>query len=70
MKFSQILHGIAAISGVVGFLALIVAWVAGTNGTFIGFSQQHLYNDTTGLLLISIAAGLGTLIHLKLESKE
>lgn len=69
MKFSQALHWVAAVSGVVGFLALVGAWSAGASGTFVGFSQQHLYNDATGLLLVSVAAGLGTLIHMKLEKK-
>ena len=69
MKWAPILHGISAISGVTGALALIGAWIAGT-GTFLGFSQGHLYNDATGLLLTSIAFGLGTLIHLLEEGKR
>lgn len=70
MKFSEFLHWVASLSGVAGFLALVGAWVAGTDGAFIGFSQPHLYNDATSLLLVSVAAGVGTLIHIKLESKK
>ena len=68
MKWSPTLHGISAISGIVGALALIGAWIAGT-GTFLGFSQEHLFNDSVSLLLVSIAFGIGTLIHMQEESK-
>jgi len=67
MKWSPYLHGIAATSGVVGALALIGAWIATFNGTFLGFSQEHFYNDAMNLLLVSIAFGIGTLIHMKQE---
>ena len=68
MKWSPTLHGISAISGITGALALIGAWIAGTE-TFLGFSQGHLYNDAMGLLLVSIAFGLGTLMHMWLEKE-
>lgn len=62
MKWSGILHGIAAIAGIIGALALIAAWIAGS-GTFLGFTQEHLLEDTKSLLLVAIAFGIGTLIH-------
>ena len=65
MKWSKILHGISAITGVVGILALIGAWIASWNGSFIGLNEQHLFNDAISLFLASIAFGVGTLIHLK-----
>ena len=68
MKWSPILHGIAAVAGVVGALALLGAWIAG-EGTFLGVNQQHLYNDAMSLLLVSIAFGIGTLIHQREEEK-
>lgn len=64
MKWSEGLHWIAAISGIAGAVALAGAWSAG-DGTFLGFSQQHLYNDAMGLFLGSIAAGIGAGYHQK-----
>jgi len=69
MKWSPVLHGISAITGIVGSLALVGAWIATVNGSFIGMSESHLFNDAIGLLLVSISFGIGTLIHLKEEDK-
>jgi len=69
MKYTKILHGGAAIAGVLGVLSLISAWIAEIGGTFLGLSQAHLYNDAMSLLLVSIAFGIGTLIHIHLEKK-
>ena len=68
MKWSPILHGIAAITGVVGLLTLIWFWVAAWNAGINPFSPEHLYDDTIALLLVSIAFGIGALIHQKEES--
>ena len=70
MKWSPILHGVAAVSGVVGVLALIGAWIATANGSFLGLSEGHLFNDAIALLLVSIAFGIGTLIHHYEERKK
>jgi len=69
-KWSPILHGIAAVSGVVGILALIGYWISLVNGTFLGLSDTHLFNDVVGLLLVSIAFGIGTLVHLQEEKRR
>jgi hypothetical protein len=46
------------------FLALIGAWIAQlTGGTFIGLSQQHLFNDTFALGMLSIGVFLDALWH-------
>ena len=63
MKWSPILHMVAFISGVLGVLALIGAWIATANGSFLGLSEGHLFNDALTLLLVSISFGIGTLIH-------
>lgn len=56
MKRSSIFHNIARVTGILGGLALVGAWLAGEKGTTLGFSQQHLYNDATVITLISISA--------------
>jgi len=63
MKWSPILHGVSAIAGIIGVLALMGAWVATFSGSFLGLSEQHLFNDAIALLLVSVAFGIGTLIH-------
>lgn len=68
MKWSETLHWITAISLTFGALSLLGAWLAG-KGTFVGFTQQHLFTDATNLFLLSIATGVGTLIHQNLERK-
>lgn len=63
IKWSPILHWIAFLSALAGVIFLASAWMATANGTFLGFSEEHLFNDAKALLLISIAFGIGTLIH-------
>lgn len=67
IKWAPILHGVAAISGVVGVLALVGAWIATVNGTFLGFTQEHLFEDVKALLLVSVAFGIGALFHQQQE---
>ena len=67
MKWSPILHGIAAVAGILGLLAFIATGIATFQGSFLGLSEEHLFNDTKSLFLASIAFGIGTLIHLKQE---
>ena len=67
MKWSPILHGIAAISGILGFLALIVWWVMLFREGVSPFSAEHLYDDAIVLLLLSIAFGIGALVHQQKE---
>ena len=69
MKWTPILHGIAATAGIVGTLALFAAWIAAVNGSFLGLSEEHFFNDAKSLLLASVAFGVGTLIHQKQEEK-
>ena len=70
MKWSPILHTVAFISGVVGTLALIGAWIATANGSFLELSKGDFFNNATTLLLVSIAFGIGTLIHYYKEERE
>ena len=65
MKWSSTLHTLTVLVGCMGVLALLGAWFTGENGVFLGFSQEHLFNDAITLLLIAIWISLGTLIHVK-----
>lgn len=67
MKKSSVMHWIARIAGIWGVLALIGAWVAGGDGTVLGFSQQHLYYDAIVITLISISALVCALVYLQQE---
>ncbi len=69
MKWSPILHGISAVSGIVGFLALIIWWIVLAREGASPFSPEHLYDDAIAFLLLSIAFGIGTLIHQREEKK-
>ena len=45
-------------------------WAAGENGTILGFSQAHLFNDAIVLELITIAMALCTLVRMQLEKDD
>ena len=72
MKWSKILHGVAAISGVAGVLVLLLWWIvlARANGLSLMFTPEHLYDDARALLLVSIAFGIGTIIHQHTEKRS
>ena len=67
MKLSKVIHLMSLIVGVVGALAFFGAWIAGEKGTFLGFSQGHLFNDAIVLELVAIAASVCTLVRMQLE---
>ena len=67
MKWSPLLHGAAAVFGIVGFLALIMWWIVLAREGASPFSSEHLYDDAIALLLCSIAFGIGALIHQRQE---
>lgn len=67
MKLSKIMHLMSILIGIVGALALFGAWAAQENGTFLGLSQGHLFNDAIVLELIAIAASICTLVRIELE---
>ena len=70
MKWSLVLHIITVIVISIGILSLIGAWIAGEDGTFLGFSQAHFFNDATVLVLIAIGFGIGTLFHQREEQNK
>jgi len=67
MKKSSLIHGVSIVTGIWSALALVGAWLAGEDGTFLSFSQQHLYNDAIVLQLITIGAGVCALYRRQLE---
>lgn len=67
MKKSSFIHGVSIVTGTLGFLALLGAWLAGEGGTFWGFTYQHGINDAALLTLISISAGVCALYRRQLE---
>lgn len=69
-KQSEVLHFLTMISVLASFASLLGAWLAGEEGTVLGFSQNHLFNDANALLLLGIALALGTLIHRDLEKRR
>lgn len=70
MKKSSFMHGVSIITGIWGFLALMGAWLAGENGTILGFSQLHCFFDAIVLTLISISAGVCAIYRFQLEKKD
>lgn len=71
MRWSPILHMVAFISGILGVLALLSFWFGLLTGsTFFGNTPEHAYDDAISLLLVSIAFGIGTLIHQNEERKN
>lgn len=57
---------VGRICGLLAFLALLGAWsTQGTGGTFLGMSQQHLFNDAIVFALFAIAGLLDALVHAK-----
>jgi len=72
MKWSPILHGVAAFAGVAGAVIVIGWWIvlAKTVGFSTMFSPEHMYDDAVVLLLASIAFGIGTLIHQNNEKRK
>ncbi len=70
MKLSKVMHAIAILVSILGVLVLFGAWIAGEDGTFLRFSQRHLFNDAIVLQLIAIAFATCTLIRMQLEKQS
>ena len=63
MRWAPTLHWASLFAAILGTFALFGAWLATWNETFLGMTETHLFNDAQTLLLLSIALGVGTLIH-------
>jgi len=68
MKWSPILHNAAVVIIAAGVLALLGAWWTQLTGRPLwGMSQQHLFSDTTVLILLGMAFQVGTMLHRDIE---
>jgi len=71
MKWSPILHGIAAIAAVLGLLSLLWFWGAIlSGGTLFNVTAEHIHDEVVALFLASIAFGIATLVHQKQERHQ
>ena len=70
MKWSPLLHTIAAIAGVLSLAALIVFWITSAQEGVRLFSSEHAWKDVVGLALVSIAFGIATIIHKGQEEEK
>lgn len=69
MKYSQLMHLAMIVAGIVGFAALVGAWIAGFGGTgaFLGLPEGFLYTNALNLQVVAVSAGICTLVRMKLE---
>ena len=70
MKWSKILHCLAVASVALGILSFLTTYIAGEEGRFLGFSQEHLYKDAFFFVLLAIVFALGVIIHSNKEKPE
>ncbi len=60
---SKFLHRFSLLWTIVAIAALFAAWIAGEGGTFLGLSQDRLYDDAIALGVIAVGFRIGCLIH-------
>ena len=63
MKKAHMLKKGSVITGLLGVIALILAWRAEFSGFILGFEARVWYNDAIILLLIAIWLKLGAIYH-------
>ena len=63
MKKSHMLKKCSAIVGVLGILALFLAWWAESHGFILGFESRVWYNNAVVFLLVAIWFKLGAIYH-------
>jgi hypothetical protein len=68
MKISKVLHVLSVIAGIMGLLSLFGVWGNGANG-ITGYSETHLFNDSTALFLVAIWLQIATMHHMMIEKK-
>jgi len=64
VRWIKITALIGRIIVILAVIALISAWITQLTGkTFLGMTQQHLFNDAMALALLAIAFFLDALLH-------
>lgn len=69
-KWSGKMHVATMAAAALGTLSLLGAWLVGDTGRILGLDREHLYLNAGVLLLLAIALGVGTVIHLLEEKRE
>lgn len=64
------MHATMIVAGILGGIALVGAWVAGENGTFLGFSSGLLYTNALNVQIVAISAGICTLVRRQMEKEN
>ncbi|MBY0512217.1 MAG: hypothetical protein K2P94_18945 [Rhodospirillaceae bacterium] len=63
---ARVMVALGRVSVFLALIALVSAWVTEfTGGTFVGLSQQHLFNDAIALSLVGVAFFLDAYWHAK-----
>ncbi len=68
-KWSGKMHVATMAVATLGALSLLGAWFVGDTGRILGLDREHLYLNAGVLMLLAIAFGVGTIIHLLEERK-
>ena len=70
MKYSQLMHATMIITGILGGIALVGAWIAGSSSTFLGLEAGILYTNALNLQVVAISAGGCTLVRRHMEKEN
>lgn len=64
------MHTAMILTAIVGGVALVGAWIVGGNGSLFGIPQPQLYINALILEVISISAGVCTLVRRQMEKEN
>lgn len=64
------MHSGMILTAIAGGVALLGAWIVGGNGSLLGVPQPQLYINALILEVISISAGVCTLVRKQMEKES
>lgn len=64
------MHAVMILSALAGGAALVGAWVVGGSGSLFGILQPQLYMNALLLEVVSISAGVCTLVRRQMEKEN